>query len=83
MSLFDILRYSDTNLMSREALLTLPDRLIELYWKHTGPWDTDPSEPINTERCRVLAWYASLHENKDFIQQHFQRALKEYSHESV
>ena len=78
MSLFDIIRYSGTNLSSMAELLMLPEELIDLYWKNSG---FDSTTRRNHEvKCKTLSdWYTVYPVTLDDFRIAFAEALKEYS----
>jgi hypothetical protein len=85
MSLFDVIRYSNTNLGSEAELMVLPEDLMELYWKKiTGPILNSYQYYIYTHehRCRAVgSWYRDA--KKEVYSQLFKQALTEYNPEET
>ena len=59
MSLFDVLRYQNTNLASETELETLPVDLIEQYWIIANSTRGKEGSAVSIKRkCRALAQWA-------------------------
>jgi hypothetical protein len=76
MSLFDIIKYSNTDLGSKDELKALPEELLDLYWKNFAHLN-------HVDKCTELAyWYRDYRYHKtprkDYSKA-FNEALKEYS----
>ena len=79
MSLFEVLRYSETDLTDLEALLALPPELVLKYWliAHSNKPD---SFPENGKMCHLLARWAKSadgKEQKEYAKNKFIQALRE------
>jgi hypothetical protein len=82
MSIFDILRYSGTNLGSLNELKALPEELIQLYWNvimDSSGYRRERHEFIaHKEKCAVLVSWYHYKKRTDFSAA-FIQALREYN----
>ena len=81
MNIFDIIKYSNTNLSNDNELLPLPEELMELYWWKVTGLDPDAYGYTHGYRCRSAGgWYRGAHRRgKESYSKLFIEALKEYS----
>jgi hypothetical protein len=78
MSIFDVIKYSGTNLGSIDELEALPEELMDLYRKETGYWRRE----THIQRCTEMAWRWEVSDPKwraEFLYKPFIEAVKEYS----
>ncbi len=92
MSLFDILKYGNTDLSNEEELQKLPIELLDLYWHYSVREHSDGWTMIKnlSDRVRYLsAWYGSINCRNDperYTDEQikaFECALKEYNNEPL
>ena len=88
MSLFDNIRYSNTNLDSYEALVALPTDLLELYWVEAvaNPYSPLHSGYSHRQKCETLsAWVVALPSNPESFtkQDYFKSALRKYNNDDI
>ncbi len=79
MSLFDIIRYGNTNLSNPGELRNLPEALFDLYWSKSI-YGQNPVISKANKISHVSSW--AIWNNSSQIQ-YFKEALKEYSNESI
>ncbi len=97
MSVFDVLKYGDTNLLDEKELKSLPQGLLHHYWVEANRWYTveecqeefNEAEvgkyPINNMVALLISWTPG----RDIISKEvtrkrvFRTALIKYSNESL
>ena len=76
MSLFDVIKYSATDLTSIEALSNLPEELLFLYYTNVRG-DQSPRAIINILIVLSVKYHAELDYQQCY--KHFMDALKKYN----
>jgi len=79
MSLFDIIRYRNTDLTSYGEIEALPVELLELYWQEAHYNDVHMQNPSIAEKCSRLQAFALRGAYWDSTRPIFIRALKRYN----
>jgi len=83
MSLFDVLKYQNTELSNRAELETLPEELISLYWDeaHSEHPESDLFPKYrHLEACRMLAqWTPAATQIDSYAHKVFMKALRKYN----
>ncbi len=83
MSLFDILKYGNTDLSSRSELEKLPAELLKLYWINSiSPYVDIESKTYPVDARMLAGWHDESVYRDDQIDA-FKKALKEYNNESL
>ncbi len=85
MSLFDVIRYTNTNLGSTEELSKLPAEFFKLYWTksiygYVDSWQIEHDKDIQIQW--LVIWYNSEGYRTEQISR-FKAVLKEYNNEPI
>ncbi len=81
MSLFDIIKYSNTDICDEDELEKLPVHLLILYWNKTAPGGNHGL--ALSRKIRHLSIYASMPSRVDNQKKLFKEALEEYNNEPI
>ncbi len=76
MSLFDVLKYGNTDLSNHLELEKLPSGLLDLYWNHT--YGCVIVGLSIKEMCRLLADWHDSSMLRESQKRSFKRALEDY-----
>ncbi len=79
MSLFDILKYGNTDLSSKASLNNLPEALFDLYWIKSVYGQSTKLD--KADKLYLLITWDDKYDSSQIT--HFKRALQEYNNEPI
>ena len=82
MSLFDIIKYSNTDLGNADVLEALPEDLLQLYWNNAPNQrpDLNSRHRLHNQKCGMLAYsYLYKFKNQRYYKKAFKKSCMEYN----
>lgn len=84
MSLFDILKYQNTDLDSYDALMALPEDLVILFWVKAYEYAYSKVPRRNNDKNKMCDALSSWRPGRIILRKElFNKALKDYSNDNL